>query len=217
MKKYLSFATMALAVGFFAAGCASEPPAADAPAPAPQQTTAAAPMNMYGGPVYDGPPALEATAALVRAGGGAEGFTFAQALVSMLGEETVNGEVAKLQQQYGEEAVTGFLDGMTYAVKSGLRIATEAGIALPEAPADLEGTKLAETLVQAGTAPDGTFWSGYLFDKALSHDIHNQVMADINANVGEEADQITHKILNQAMYDVAHALGHEDVKLASLH
>jgi len=174
-------------------------------------------VNWFGGPVYDGEPALEVTAALVEAGGGAEDFNFATALVSMLGEQTVNAEVAKLNEQYGEQAVNGFIDGMTFAVKDGLMRATEAGVSLPAPPADLKGVKLAETLVSAGTAPDGTWWSGYLFDKALSHAIHNQVMADIEAKFGRDADENTHRILNQAMYDVAQALGHEDVKLAPLH
>ena len=34
-------------------------------------------------------------------------------------------------------------------------------------------------MVQAGTAPDGTFWSGYLFDQAMSNKIHVLVMTDI--------------------------------------
>ncbi|MEO6974368.1 MAG: hypothetical protein ABI144_00665, partial [Gallionella sp.] len=50
-------------------------------------------QSWFGGPIYDGQPALEVTAALVKAGGGAEKFTFSQALVSMLGEKTVNAEV----------------------------------------------------------------------------------------------------------------------------
>lgn len=173
-------------------------------------------MNMFGGPVYMGEPALEVTAALVKAGGGAEKFSFATALVAMLGEDTVNAEVVKLTKQYGEEEVNTFLSGMDAAIGFGLKRATEAGISLPE-PADLSGTELAKTLVNAGTAPDSTFWSGYLFDKALSNKLHNQVMADINAKVSYEADKVTHKILNQAMYDVAQALGMKDVKLADLH
>lgn len=216
MRHHLPITIALLVAGLFMLGCGDRTETA-LPDPAPEPAADARAMNWYGGPVYDGPPALEATAALVRAGGGADNFTFAAALVSMLGEKTVNGEVTKLQEQYGEEAVTSFLDGMTYAVKAGLKRATEAGVTLPEAPADLEGVKLAETLLQAGTAPDGTFWSGYLFDRALSHEIHNQVMLDINADLGEPADLNTHKILNQAMYDVAQALGHENVKLASLH
>lgn len=173
--------------------------------------------NMFGGEVYNGDPALEVTAALVKAGGGADNFSFATALVSMLGEKTVNAEVAKLTKQYGEKDVTTFINGMTYAVKSGLAHATKAGVKLPEAPADLNGAELAKTLVTAGTAADGTWWSGLLFDKALSHPIHNQVMADIDATYSPEVDMLTHKILNQAMYDVAQALGYKDVKLADLH
>lgn len=174
----------------------------------------AAQTNWFGGPVYNGEPALEATAALVKAGGGAENFSFATALVSMLGEKTVNAEVAKLTKQYSKEDVDHFISGMTFAVKNGLKHATEAGVKLPEAPADLKGAALAKALVKAGTAPDGKFWSGYLFDVALSHPIHNQVMADIDAKFGRTADANTHYILNQAMYDVAQALGLKDVKLA---
>lgn len=159
---------------------------------------------------------MEATAALVKAGGGAENFSFATALVSMLGEKTVNAEVARLTKQYSKEDVTNFIDGMTFDVKDGLKRATEAGVKLPEAPADLKGAELAKALVKAGTAPDGKFWAGYLFDHALSHKIHVQVMADADAKDGHDADMKVHYMLNQAMYDVAQALGLKDVKLATV-
>ncbi len=173
--------------------------------------------NWFGGPIYSGDPALGATAALVKAGGGAENFSFAKALVSMLGEKTVNAEVAKLTTQYGKTNVDNFIAGMTFAVTDGLKRATEKGVKLPAPPADLHGAALAKALVQAGTTPDGTFWSGYLFDKALSHPLHVAVMADIDAKLDHGADENTHKILNQAMYDVAQALGETTVKLAPLH
>jgi hypothetical protein len=168
--------------------------------------------NWFGGPIYNGKPALQATAALVKAGGGAHDFNFSKALVSMLGEKAVNTEVAKLNKQYGKQNVTDFIHGMTFAVNDGLKRATEAGVKLPEAPADLKGAKLAKALVMAGTAPDGTFWAGYLFDHALSHSIHNQVMVDIDTKYGHTADAKTHYILNQAMYDVAQALNMKEVK-----
>ena len=211
MRKELLLVT-ALATAGMLFGGVPIAEAATATAPMPQSG-----VNWFGGPVYSGAPALDATAALVEAGGGAHDFSFSKALVSMLGEGTVNAEVAKLNKQYGEKSVTNFVNGMTFAVKDGLKQATEAGVKLPAAPADLKGAKLAETLVTAGTAPDGTFWAGYLFDKTLSHDIHNKVMMDIDAKFGHGADENTHKILNQAMYDVAQALHIKDVKLASLH
>lgn len=177
----------------------------------------AAEMNWFGGPVYNGSPDLQATAALVEAGGGPHHFKFSTALVSMLGKKTVNAEVAKLTKQYGKKNVDEFLSGATFVVNDALKLATEAGVKLPPAPANLKGQKLASALVAAGTAPDGVFWSGYLLDKALSHKIHNEVMADIDQKYSHAYDENAHKILNQAMYDVAHALGHNDVKLASLH
>lgn len=176
----------------------------------------AAQTNMFGGPVYTGDPALAVTAALVKAGGGAENFKFSTALVAMLGEKTVNAEVAKLQKQYGKDKVHTFITGMTYAVNDSLKHATKAGVKLP-APADLSGAKLAGALVDAGTAKDGTFWAGLLFDHAVSHPIHNAVMNDINKNISPEADMTTHYILNQAMYDVAQALGKKSVKLSPNH
>ncbi|MGH8126467.1 MAG: hypothetical protein ACREPK_11550 [Rhodanobacteraceae bacterium] len=173
-------------------------------------------MNMYGGPVYNGAPALNVTAALVKAGGGAANFKCSTSLVAMLGQKTVNAEIAKLDKQYGAKNVQTFLSGMTYVIKDALKRATEQGIKLPP-PANLHGTKLAAALVDAGTTPDGTFWSGYLFDHAVSHKLHNQVMMDVNTNVSPDADTTTHRILNQAMYDVAQALGKKNVKLASFH
>ncbi len=50
--------------------------------------------NRFGGPIYSGEPALEATATLVETGGGASDFSFATARVSMLGKKAVNAEVA---------------------------------------------------------------------------------------------------------------------------
>lgn len=220
MSKTKTFTTLAagLALAISGSALAATPTmSAMQAAPAHAAMYGSATTNWFGGPIYNGQPALEATAALVKAGGGAENFSFSAALVSMLGEKTVHAEVAKLTRQYGAKSATAFIDGMTFAVKDGLKRATEQGVKLPDAPANLTGADLAKALVKAGTAPDGTFWSGYLFDKALSHPIHMAVMADIDAHSGHAADENTHKILNQAMYDVAQALGMKDVKLASLH
>lgn len=173
----------------------------------------------FGGPVYDGAPALTVTAALVKAGGGPASFFTAKALVSMLGAVTVNAEVGKLSKQYGKDEVGTWLKTFDFAVADSLKIATAAGVTLPDAPGDLTGAKLAQTLVSAGTASDGTFQIEFLLDKAVSHKIHVQAMNDIDANkdLGKLADLRYHQISNQAFYDVAQALGMKSVKLADLH
>lgn len=217
MRRTLTLTAATALAGLVATSTLAAQAKSTSSTPPAQHSMAQATVNWYGGPAYLGAPSLEATAALVKAGGGAAQFSFAQALVSMLGEKTVNAEVAKLEKQYGKKNVADFISGMDYAVKTGLKLATEAGVKLPAAPANLEGVALAKALVAAGTTADGTFWSGALFDHALSHDLHNQVMLDIDKHLGGPADQNVHRILNQAMYDVAQALGMTHVQLASLH
>jgi hypothetical protein len=171
----------------------------------------------FGGPVYDGPPNLAATASLVAAGGGPTDYSTATALVSMLGKDTVDAEVTKLTNQYGKDAVGMWLKTFDFAVKDSLKIATTAGVKLP-APA-LSGAKLATALVAAGQTSDGTFQIEYLLDKAVTHKIHVQVMNDIDsaAGFGKKADLDYHLISNQAFYDVGVALKVPNIKLAPLH
>lgn len=202
-----TFFTTAAALGLLAAGAAAQAASGNG----------SMEMGWFGGPVYNGAPALTVTAALVAAGGGPADFSFPKALVAMLGQKTVNAEVAKLTKQYGRADVNDFINGMTFAVRNSLEVAATDGVKLPAAPADLKGVKLAQTLVHAGTAPDGTWWSGWLFDSALSHPIHLVVMANIEAKHDRAYDRNIHRILNQAMYDVSQALKIKHVKLASLH
>lgn len=220
-KHIMPMVVGATALIFSVTGCASSADSMDhmSHTASADNGTQAEVINMFGGPAYLGAPNLELTAALVKAGGGAGNFSTAQALTAMLGAKTVQAEVAKLTEQYGKTAVQNWLAGTDAVVASALQHATEMGISLPPAPAGLTGADLAVALVQAGTAPDGTFWSGRFYDTLVSHDIHNRVMAEVNANpdLGYMFDKNVHKISNQAFYDVAQALGHESVKLASLH
>lgn len=176
-------------------------------------------QGRFGGPVYTGPPALSVTSSLVAAGGGADHYSTAAALVSMVGKDTVDAEVAKLQKQYGKADVQNWLATFDYAVTDALKHATDAGVKLPAPDSMMTGKHLATALVSAGTAKDGTFQIEYLLDKAVSHPIHNAVMDDIdnNPSFGKHDDLMYHTISNQAFYDLAQALGAKNVKLASLH
>jgi hypothetical protein len=172
-------------------------------------------MSRYGGPVYEGAPALDVTAALVQAGGGAGNFSTAAALTSMVGGDAVTGEVTKLDKQYGDQNVQSWLSVFDFAVKDALSIATKAGVTLPAG--SLTGKDLAVTLVKAGLDTDNTFYTEFMLDKAVSHKIHVQVMEDIDAKYGGAADTNYHRISNQAFVDLAHALGANDVKVADFH
>lgn len=174
--------------------------------------------NRYGGPIYNGQPALAVTSSLVAAGGGAANFSVAKALNAMIGPKLTQAEVAKLDKQYGKNNVDLWVKSFNFAVDDALKIATADGIQLP-APT-LSGKKLASTLVNAGTDPGtDTWWSGLALDKALSHKIHDRVMDDVDQSpaYGAVADYKLHQITNQAFYDLAQALGDKQVRLASIH
>lgn len=171
-------------------------------------------MSRYGGPVYKGAPALAVTASLVAAGGGPSKFSAATALNAIAGPKIAKAEVAKLTKQYGAARVGKWIAVFDFAVADALKLATAAKVKLP-APT-LKGAALGAALVDAGLDKD-TFYVEFMLDKALSHSIHDQVMDDIDAKFGAQADADYHRITNQAMVDLAHALGKKNVKLASFH
>lgn len=208
MNKFINLATVASMVCVF---CAS----AQASSHHKKSDMSGMDMSRYGGPVYDGAPALTVTASLVQAGGGADNFSIATALTSMVGDKAVSGEVDKLTNQYGQDKVNSWITVFNFAVGDALKIATNAGVKLPEG--NLSGPELAKTLVNAGLDKDGTFYTEFMLDKAVSHKIHEQVMDDIDKKYGGQADTNYHAITNQAMVDLAHALGASDVKLADFH
>ena len=172
-------------------------------------------MSRYGGPVYTGAPALAVTSSLVAAGGGAGSFDIGTALTSMVGADAVKGEVNKLTKQYGKKNVKSWLKVLNFAVDDALTIASKAGVTLPDPT--LKGPELAKTLVTAGLDTDNTFYTEYLLDKAVTHKIHVAVMEDIDKKYGGKADTNYHRITNQAMVDLAGALGVQGVKVADLH
>jgi hypothetical protein len=173
-------------------------------------------VNRYGGPSYTGKPALGVTVALIKAGGGPNNFSLVTALKSMLGSDTVSSEVSKLKNQFGQKKVNMWVKVMNFYVNDALKIMNNNNVNLP-APANVSGKQLAKTLVKAGTADNGIFWAGNLFDHALGHKVHVQLMNDADKKFGANWDANAHAVTNQAFYDVAQALGMNNVKLAPLH
>ena len=171
-------------------------------------------MSRYGGPTYTGAPALNVTASLVAAGGGAESYSTAKALTAMVGADTVTAEVGKLTKQFGKKRVARWLSVFDFAVSDALKIATAAGVKLPDA--DITGTDLAGTLVKASMDTDGTVYTEFLLDKAVTHKIHMMVMNDIDHKFGAKADEDYHLLTNTALYDLAVAFKVPGAKLAKI-
>jgi len=171
-------------------------------------------MDRYGGPSYAKSPDLPSTIAFVNAGGGPGKFSTVAALTALVGADLTGKEVAKLTSQYGKESVTSFVTVFNFAVDDATKIAIADGVKFP-APG-LSGKKLAAQLVGDGTVK-GTFWTGYMLDHLVTHKIHDQTMDDIDAKYGAAADANYHKVSNQALFDLAQALGAKSVMLANFH
>jgi hypothetical protein len=184
---------------------------------------ASAMMMMHGipkggdGPVYTGTPELKVTSAFVHAGDESGHFSVAKALVAMVGQDMEQAEVTKLTKQYGEKAVASWIEVTNFSTDEAGQIAQSDGITMPDAPPDLDGHALASRLVKLGLSKNGTFYQGTLLDHLVSHKIHAGVMDAIDAKYGTAADGSYHKISNQAMYDLAQALGATTVRLAAFH
>ncbi|HTW85647.1 MAG TPA: hypothetical protein VMD91_16375 [Candidatus Sulfotelmatobacter sp.] len=194
-----------------ALACAGTLAAAAQPAPGPSPTMEM--DNRYGGDAYYGAPDLEATAAFVKAGGGPNAFDVRVALRAIAGDKLYDAEVAKLSKQYGSDAVVTWVTVWNFLIPEALQRATAAGVALP--PTTLSGTALAARLVHDGDN-DGTFWTGYMLDRLVTHGIHDADMDAIEAKYGKQTDELYHKMTNQAMFDLAGALG-AHVALADEH
>ncbi len=174
--------------------------------------------NEYGGPVYAGPPDLVTAGAFLSAGGGQKTFTARTALNNVIGVQLVDPEITNLQKQYGVAAVNGWLHAFDFTLRDAAAQATAGGVTFPLSAPTHTGKALFIDLARDGTDAGGTFWTGTMLDKLVTHQVHVQTMRNIDASLGAEADATYHKITNQFVYDIAVQLGLGDgVKLAAFH
>ena len=189
-----------------------------AQSPAPAYAKGASSDNRYGGPIYMGPPDLVTAGAFISAGGGPAVFSARTALATIIGVQLVDPEIAVLQTKYGAAAVGSWLRTFDLVIRDAAAQANAAGYVLPLSSPAHTGKALFIDLMRDGTDPGGTFWTGHMLDRLVTHAIHTQTMSNIDASLGEVADAGYHKITSRFVYDVAVQLGLGDnVKLAPDH
>lgn len=192
----------ALAAGVaLAAACALVVPSAAA------QTTPGAKARFSQAGVYAGSPELPLTLSMIVAGGGPAHFK-STTLVGTLAGANTDAEVAKLTKQFGATKVQSFLTVFDFVVADSLKIVAAKKIPLPERaqPDPKDGKALSAALYSAGVS-DGRYNIEVMLDKLVSHPIHVQVMDDIDAKYGRDADANYHIVLTQAMLDLKAAYG----------
>jgi hypothetical protein len=157
--------------------------------------------------VYSGAPDLPLTLSVVVAGGGPAKFKTTTLLGVLAGPKT-SAEVAKLSKQFGAKNVQSFVTVFDFVIADSLKIVTAKHVALPKQPKPdpKNGKALAAALYTAGVQ-DGRYNVEIMLDKLVSHPIHVQVMDDIDAKYGRNADANYHVVLTQAMLDLKAAYG----------
>jgi hypothetical protein len=175
--------------------------------PASAQAAPAAKARFSQAGVYSGAPDLPLTLSMIVAGGGPAHFK-STTLVGVLAGAKTKPEVAKLTKQFGAKKLQSFLTVFDFVVADSLKIVTAKKVPLPKQPQPdpKDGKALAAALYTAGV--DGDRYNvEIMLDKLVSHPIHVQVMDDIDAKFGRDADANYHIVLTQAMLDLKAAYG----------
>jgi hypothetical protein len=168
------------------------------------------------GPVYTGAPDVNVTAAFYSSGGGPGGFSMVRAMKSMIGEDQLQSEMQQLASIYGQDNADLFPHLFDYAINDAWVRAGRDNVMIPPFGSH-EGQALATDLIHDGTAPDGTFRTGYLLDHTLSSKVRSQVIADMVSRYGTEQTTTFDRMSNQFFFDLSQTLGGATVSLAPNH
>ena len=162
----------------------------------------------FGGSVNSAAPNLANTLSLVIAGGGPKNFSTVT-LFGVLAGDKAKAEEDALTQQYGAERFGQFVKTFDFVINDALKIVTEDKVALPSKPNPdpKDGKALAAALYTDGLDKNHGFNVEFMLDTLVTHPIHVQVMKDIDAKYGEQADADYHVILTKVMKDLKAVYG----------
>jgi hypothetical protein len=157
-----------------------------------------------GATVYHGFPHLHLTVAVVDAGGGARHFDSRRLVERMFGSKA-SAENAKLTRQFGATRVASFYTVFTFAVDDALKTARHMLIPLPKSahPDPASGAQLANAMYHAGVTTSQRYDVGYMLEVLVSHQIHHDIMGDMDKRFSPPVNGDFHLILTTAMQDVA--------------
>jgi hypothetical protein len=159
---------------------------------------------------------VNVTAAFYAAGGGPGGFSIVRATKRMIGEDQLQSEMQQLASEYGQENADLFPHLFDYAINDAWVRAGKDNVMIPPFGSH-EGRALAIDLIRDGTAPDGTFRTGYLLDHTLTAKVRAQVIGDMISRYGIEQTTTFDRMANQFFFDMSQTLGGNTVSLAPNH
>jgi hypothetical protein len=173
------------------------------------------PAVVASGPSYSGTPDVNVAAAFYASGGGPGDFSVVRAMKSMIGEAQLQSEMTKLAGTYGQTNADLFPRVFDFTMNDAWSRAGRDNLMIPPFGSH-EGAALAHDLVRDGTAPTGTFWTGYLLDHTMTPQVRAQVVADVVARYGAARAATFNRMANQFFFDVSLTLG-DTISLAPSH
>ncbi len=175
---------------------------------ASNDSSMSSPGARFGGSVNPGAPNLANTLSLVIAGGGPKNFSTVT-LFGVLAGDKAKAEEDALTKQYGADKFGQFIKTFDFVINDSLKIVTEDKVQLPSKPDPLptDGKALAAALYTDGLDKDHGFNVEFMLDSLVTHPIHVQVMKDIDAKYGEQADADYHVVLTKVMKDLKAVYG----------
>ncbi len=143
------------------------------------------------------------TGAFYAAGGGAGSFSTVRALNSMFGAPTVQDELQRLRDQFGDTGA--FVAMFDFAMDDAWQKAGKADVAVSKAP-DLAGPQLATALVSAGTQRH-VFTVERLFASLFPPEIAGDVLLDLDVKYGADASKNFKAMTNSFFTETGESLG----------
>lgn len=143
------------------------------------------------------------TGALYAAGGGAGSFSTVRALNSMFGAPTVQGEMQRLQDQFGDTSA--FISMFDFAMDDAWQKAGKDDVAVSKA-SDLTGEQLATAVVSAGTQ-HRVFTVQRLFSSLFPPQVAADVLLDLDVKYGADASKNFKSMANSFFTDTGASLG----------
>jgi len=148
--------------------------------------------------VYTGAPDLELTARLVAAGSD-RGTFHATTLFERAFAKGWPAERAHMRAKYGDQRVRDCFALMDYTVGDTLRIVKRDNVAVPAVTTST--TPLPAALWAAGQTPSGRYDVGYMLERLVSHAYHHEIMHDLDARFGRNANASFHIVLAALVAD----------------
>ncbi|MBV8638879.1 MAG: hypothetical protein JO322_12420 [Candidatus Eremiobacteraeota bacterium] len=143
------------------------------------------------------------TGAFYAAGGGAGSFSTIRALNSMFGAPTVQGEMQRLQDQFGDTST--FISMFDFAMDDAWQKAGRADVAVSKS-SDLTGPQLGEAVVSAGTQ-HRVFTVQRLFASLFPPQVAADVLLDLDVKYGADASKNFKSMANSFFTDTGETLG----------